>query len=45
MKYKVIMLVETKQTLALNVRKQIHNKVNELTDVLVKGVTVKDLKK
>ena len=45
MKYKIIMLVETKRTLALDVRKQIHNKVNELPDILVKGVTVKDLKK
>ena len=45
MKYKVIMLVETKRTLALDVRKQIHNKVNELVDILVKGITVKDLKK
>jgi len=45
MKYKIIILVETKRTLALDVKKQIHNKVNELADVLVKGVTVKNLKK
>ena len=45
MKYKVIMLVETHRTLAPDLKKQIHDKVNELADVLVKGVTVKNLLK
>jgi len=43
MKYKVIMLVETRRTLALDLKKQVHDKVNELADVLVKGVSVEDL--
>jgi len=43
MKYKVIMLVETRRTLALDLKKQIQAKVNELADVLVKGVTIKNL--
>jgi len=45
MKYKVIMLVGTKRTLAPDLRKQIRDKINELADVLVKGVQVKYLKK
>ena len=44
MKYKVIILVETKRTLAVDLRKQIRDKINELADVLVKGVQVKYLK-
>ena len=44
MKYKIIMLVRTNRTLALDLRKQIRDKVNELADVLVTGVSVKDLK-
>lgn len=45
MKYKAIILIETKRTLAVNLRKQIQDKINELADVLVKGVQIKDLKK
>lgn len=44
MKYKVIMLVRTNRTLALDLRKQIRDKVNEMVDVLVTGMNVKDLK-
>jgi len=43
MKYKVVILVRTNRTLALDVKKQIRDKVNELPDVLVTGVQVKDL--
>ena len=38
------MLVKTNRTLALDLRKQIRDKVNEMADVLVTGVSVKDLK-
>lgn len=45
MNYKVIILVETKRTLAVELRRQIRDKINELVDALVKGVQVKYLKK
>ena len=44
MKFKVVMLVRTNRTLALDLRKQIRNKVNEMADVLVTGVSIKNLK-
>ena len=44
MKYKVVMLVETRRTLALDLKKQIRDRLNEFADILVKGVTVKSLK-